>query len=304
MSRGNRREDIFRDDLDRESFLETLAESRVKTDWQFHAWCLMPNHFHLVIETPKANLVVGMKWLLGAYTGRFNRRHKVGGHLFGGRYKALVVDGSGNGYLKTVCDYVHLNPARAKLLAPEEKLSEYPWSSCGDYLDISAPRRRWLRVDRLLGEHRIPKDTPAGREEFGRQMEIRRAAPDNEEFKEVVKGWCVGSQSFRKELLAQINEKAGPEHFGDEIRESDEAKAERIVGEELRKLGWREAELDERLKGDAEKIRIAKRLRADTTMTLEWIAGRLRVGTKTHLSHLLYWDRREREESGSGGESS
>jgi REP element-mobilizing transposase RayT len=122
MNRGDRRETIFKDDPDRMLFLETLGQTCLKTDWQMHAWCLMGNHFHLVVETPKANLVAGMKWFLGTYTGRFNRRHKLFGHLFSGRYKALIVDGSGTGYLRTVCDYVHLNPARAKLLAAERWL--------------------------------------------------------------------------------------------------------------------------------------------------------------------------------------
>ena len=122
MNRGDRREPIFRDDADRKLFLATLGECCGKTDWQVHAWCLMLNHFHLVVETPKANLVAGMKWFLGTYTARFNRRHKLFGHLFSGRYKALVVDGSGNGYLKTVCDYVHLNPARAKLPTSEAEV--------------------------------------------------------------------------------------------------------------------------------------------------------------------------------------
>src|SRR5947207_6898223 len=76
----------------------------------------MNNHFHAVVETPRGNLVDGMKWLLGVYTSRFNRRHKLFGHLFSGRYKSLIVDGSGSGYLKTVCDYVHLNPVRARLI--------------------------------------------------------------------------------------------------------------------------------------------------------------------------------------------
>src|SRR5216117_2272504 len=111
MNRGDRREPIFKDDADRTRFLETLGQCCAKTEWQVHAWCLMNNHFHLVIETPKANLVAGMKWFLGTYTARFNRRHKLFGHLFSGRYKALLVDGSGKGYLKRVCDYVHLNPA-------------------------------------------------------------------------------------------------------------------------------------------------------------------------------------------------
>ncbi len=68
-----------------------------------------------VIETPQANLVTGMKWLLGVYTSRFNRRHKLFGHLFSGRYKSLIVDGSGSGYLKTVCDYVHLRPGAREI---------------------------------------------------------------------------------------------------------------------------------------------------------------------------------------------
>jgi REP-associated tyrosine transposase len=75
-----------------ERFLTTLEEACAKTQWQIHAYCLMPNHFHLVLETPQANLVDGMKWFLGAYTGRFNRQHKLFGHLFSGRYKALIVD--------------------------------------------------------------------------------------------------------------------------------------------------------------------------------------------------------------------
>jgi REP element-mobilizing transposase RayT len=106
MSRGDRREDIFLDDVDRQDFLKTLAEACQKTGFQVHAYCLMRHHFHLVIETPKANLVAGMAWLLSAYTIGLNHRHKLFGHVFAGRYKALVVDGSGGGYLRTVSDYV------------------------------------------------------------------------------------------------------------------------------------------------------------------------------------------------------
>ena len=118
MNRGDRREPIFNDEKDRLLFLDTLAEACRKTDWQIHAWCLMNNHFHLVVETPKPNLVEGMKWFLGTYTSRFNRRHRLFGHLFSGRYKALVVDGSGNGYLKSVCDYVHkgVGPAQSHVM--------------------------------------------------------------------------------------------------------------------------------------------------------------------------------------------
>ena len=143
MNRGDHREPIFKDDLDRQRFLLTLGQTCEKTGWQVHAFCLMPNHFHLVLETPQANLVAGMKWFLGTYTARFNRRHKLFGHLFSGRYKSLIVDGSGDGYLRTVCDYVHLNPVRAKLLAVDRPLSDYPWSKKGSVLNIDTGRGCW-----------------------------------------------------------------------------------------------------------------------------------------------------------------
>ena len=126
----------------------------------------MANHFHLVVETPQANLVAGMQWFLGTYTARFNRRHRLFGHLFSGRYKSLVVDGSRNGYLPTVCEYVHLNPVRAKLLPPEAPLESYRWSSYPEYLKRPSQRMSWLRVDRVRGKHGIPKDSPPGRGMF------------------------------------------------------------------------------------------------------------------------------------------
>jgi hypothetical protein len=109
----------------------------------------MRNHVHLVIETPQPNLVAEMKWLLGTYTSRFNRGHREFGRLFSERYQTLIAERSGNGYLKTVCDYVHLNPARAKVLTPEQPLSAYAWSSYRQYLGAPARRPRWLRVDRM-----------------------------------------------------------------------------------------------------------------------------------------------------------
>ena len=286
MNRGDRCEDIFYDDRDRESFLNTLGEACVKTNWQVHAYCLMRNHFHLVLETPQANLVAGMKWFLGTYTGRFNRRHKLFGHLFSGRYKSLLVGGEG-GYLRTVCDYSHLNPVRAKLLRPEQPLVGYRWSSFPDYLQPPSRRDPWLRVDRLLGEMNIPRDSTAGRREFERRMEERRGQEQSEAFKDIRRGWCFSDEEFRQELLAQMSEKVGSYHYGPEVQETAEARAQRIVSQELRRRKWSETDLKKRPKGDPSKVVMARRLRAETTMTLVWIAGRLNMGTKTHLAHLL-----------------
>jgi putative transposase len=266
MNRGDRREAIFADAQDRRRFLETLTEACEKTGWQVHGYCLMSNHFHLVIETPQANLVAGMKWLLGTYTGRFNRRHKEFGHLFSGRYKALIVDGSGNGYLKTVCDYVHLNPARARLLKPRERLSAFGWSSFPAYLEPPRKRPPWLRVDRLLGEWGIPKDSLAGRQEFEAQMEGRRGEDAAQEFKRVERGWCLGRDQFRQELLAAVHTPSGPSHFGEVVHEAEEERAEALVTAGLKRLGWSAVELRERRKGDPRKVALARQLRSRTTM--------------------------------------
>jgi REP element-mobilizing transposase RayT len=282
------RELIFRDDEDRRRFLATLGEACQKTGWQVHAVCLMGNHFHLVLETPQANLVSGMKWFLGAYTSRFNRRHKLCGHVFSGRYKALVVDGGGPGYLKTVCDYVHLNPVRARLLKGEAPLGSYEWSSWPQYLKSPGQRWPWLRVDRLMGEYRIPQDSAAGRRHLERELEARRESEPEAEYGSIRRGWCLGEESFRKDLLEQMAGRLGAEHYGEERQESEEAKAERMIGQELKRRRWTEGDLEKRAKGDLTKVRLAARLREETLVTVQWIAVRLRMGTTGYVTNRLY----------------
>jgi hypothetical protein len=203
------------------------------------------------------------------------------GHLFSPEsfrgYKALIVDGSGNGYLKAVCDYVHLNPARAKLLPPEQPLAAYRWSSWPEYLKSPGKRPPWLRVDRLLGEYRIAQDSAVGRQ-----------AEAGADYKAIRRGWCLGEETFRKELLAQMTERRGAEHYGAERLETDVAKAERILREELKRRRWEEADLAKRAKGDLGKVQIAGRLREETLVTVKWIATRLGMGTAGYLNNRLY----------------
>jgi putative transposase len=294
MSRGDRREDIFLDDVDRQDFLKTLAEACQKTGWEVHAYCLMRNHYHLVLETPNANLVAGMAWLQSTYTIRLNHRHKLVGHVLSGRYKAQLVEGSGNGYLRTACDYVHLNPARAGLLKPEERLLGYPWSSLAYYLAAPEHRPQWMRVDRLLGEHGLQQDTPGARQEFERLMEARRLERGDEEgLNALRRGWCLGSEEFKNQVLEQMDSKLGEHHSGELRRETAEAKAERIITEELDRLGWQEAELVSRRKSDAAKLRIAVRLRRETTLPVKAIASRIHLGTSKSANARLHAAMRE-----------
>jgi hypothetical protein len=210
---------------------------------------------------------------------RFNRRHQLFGPLFSGRYQALMVDGSGNGYLKTVCDAVHLNPARAGRLQPEPSLSGYRWSRGPEYLKAPGKRWAWLRVDRLLGEYRIARDSAAGRRVLEQALEERRQAEAGADYKAIRRGWCLGEETFRKELLARMTERIGAEQYGAERLETDVEKAERMLGEELQARRWQETDLSKRAQGDLGKVKIAGRLRAETVRTVKWIAARLRMGT-------------------------
>jgi len=200
----------------------------------------MSNHFHLVVETPKANLVAGMKWFLGTYTSRFNRRHKVFGHLFSGRYKSLIVDGSGTGYL---------NPVRAKLLRSEDPIRSYAWSSWPECLKAAGKRWACLRTDRLMGEYGITVDNGRGRRRLETELEKRRNMEEPEIYGQIRRGWFIGEAERKEELLEKIESRKGFWHFGEDLKESDEAKAERLVKAELKKKGWSEKDLPTFRKG-------------------------------------------------------
>jgi len=195
-------------------------------------------------------------------------------------------------YLRTVCEYVHLNPARAKLLKPGQALREYRWSSWPEYLRAPGKRPAWLRVDRVLGEAGIPKDSVAGRRELERRMEARRGAEEDGVYKPIRRGWFFGEKALKQELLSQMIERMGPEHYGEERQESQREQAERMVGEELRRRRWTEATLGARNKGDVEKLKMAVRLRNETLVTVAWIAQRLRMGSVANVNTLLYQWRR------------
>jgi REP element-mobilizing transposase RayT len=144
-SRGNARADIFEDDGDRELFLKVLGKVVKRYNWLCHAYCMMDNHYHLLIETPVGNLSAGMRQLNGVYTGAFNRAHGRGGHVFQGRFKSVLVEKES--HLLELCRYVVLNPVRAGMVELSE---QYPWSS---YLPTAAKvaKPSFLTTEWLLG---------------------------------------------------------------------------------------------------------------------------------------------------------
>lgn len=297
MSRGDHQEAIYRDDADRELFLKCLTEASEKTGWHIDAYVLMGNHYHLLIQTPAPNLVLGMKWLQGTYTQRFNSRHKVSGHLFQGRYKALNIDEEDRTHLQVVSTYIHLNPVRAKLIrGASEPLRAYRWSSYPAYL--SAPKKRppWLRVDRVLGSLRFQADnarTRRGYEAYleGRVLECRRGklwAGLEADWDRIRRGWYLGEPSFKERLLERMGDlfeqRKATSVSGEAVQARTEHDAERWVKHTLEGLGVDAAELEVLPKGAELKLVLAWCLRSQTTMSRRWIAERLKMGHETRVT--------------------
>ena len=143
-------------------------------------------------------------------------------------------------------------------------------------------------MDRVLGEKGIPKDSEAGREQFSKRMESRRAEESAADDEQLRKDWVLGTDQFRQELLAAATERIGPNHFGEQRQETAEQKAEQLLKAELAKVGWKEESLSMVAKSHPVKVQLARRLRKETTMSLKWIAARLQMGSWTYVSNLLH----------------
>jgi putative transposase len=144
-SRGNAKQDIFVDDANRHKFIDVLSKACIRHNWRCHAYCLMANHYHLIVETPDANISKGVAYLNGVYSQYFNRRFNRVGHLFQGRFKGNLVDRQS--YLLELSRYVLLNPVRAKIVATA---AAWPWSS---YHQMLLPKKdSWLFGDWLLSQ--------------------------------------------------------------------------------------------------------------------------------------------------------
>jgi len=297
MARGNQGQPIFRDDRDRRVFLETLAEAHAKTGWRIHAYVLLGNHYHLLLETPEGNLVAGMQWLQSTYTLRYNARHQMFGHLFQGRYKAVIVDGGADRYFQVVSTYIHLNPARAGLIKPgKERLAAYRWSSYPGYLNGAGPEPAWLYRERVLGSLGLgPRDVKGYAAYLeDRVLELglkagRKALAG--EWAALRRGWYLGAPGFGEKLQARlagvVEGRPRESHSGPARAAHDEAAAEQQLTAALQRLDLSESRLAELPKGAPEKVVLAGWLRARTTVSLRWVADRLGMGHYTRVTQAV-----------------
>lgn len=193
-SRGNAKKPIFKDDKDRLAFLDILQQVNHRYNWHCHAYCLMKNHYHLVIETPDGNLSKGMRQFNGVYTQAFNRRHKRVGHIFQGRYKAILIQKES--HLLEVCRYVVLNPVRAKIV---EQAAQWKWSS---YRPTAGRGKSHpcLQTDWLLGQFGKKR-----REAEKKYREFVKAGMGEEDLWKEVQGQSIlGEEGFVETLLDYV----------------------------------------------------------------------------------------------------
>ena len=321
MARGNRLDPIFLSPKgeDQELFLKTLGEACEQTGFRIWAWVLMKNHYHLVLETPKANLVTGMSWLQNTYTRRLNTRHKLWGRLFGDRYKSILIEddrsSGGSSYLSTLIDYVHLNPARAGLIAPEKEkadsLLDYPWSSISrGYALATKKRPKWLAAEdglELFGY----KDTAKNRRYFVERLDDRIMAEAAEQcglaeiegqtlHSSLRRGWYWGGEEFKEAMLHQL-EKISAERSregaslpisrdysgGAQSKDQHMQQGEAII---TRAVEHFSLPLDEKgnvpkmPRGDLSAVATAWALCRHTTLPQRWIALRLSLVSPGNVS--------------------
>jgi REP element-mobilizing transposase RayT len=321
MARGNRLDPIFvaPKGKDQELFLKTLAQACERTGFHVWAWVLMKNHYHLVLETPKANLVSGMSWLQNTYTRRFNARHKKWGRLFGDRYKSILIEeersGGGSSYLATLLDYVHLNPARAGLIAAENpkanSVLDYPWSSIArGYALPPKHRPKWLAADAGMELFGL-KDNAKSRRRFVERLDGRMMSEEAERCgvaeidgqtlnSSLRRGWYWGSEEFKESLLLRLDSMAAekqkegldlPSGFeyvsGQQFRDHDLAHAEAIVARAVEHFG---IAMDERStlpklpRGDWTLVAIAWAICRNTSVPQHWVAQRLHLKSAGNVS--------------------
>ena len=190
-ARGNRRMDIFLDQQDRATFLQLLGEAARRFHVQIFAFCLMTNHYHLFLRTRKANLAASLHWLNAVYTMRFNRRHRLTGHLFQGRYQSVLV--TEEAHWLHLSFYIHYNPVRAGLAGDP---AAYPWSSFRDYIE-PRPRYPWLDPGPILAAY---GDGAKARRHYHREslMLSGKALPFGDDFRGVV---IWGSRETVKKMI-------------------------------------------------------------------------------------------------------
>jgi REP element-mobilizing transposase RayT len=287
INRGNYRADVFGTEGAKEAFLTCLDEVCVRAGWRVHAYVVMRNHYHLALETPEPTLVDGMQWLQSTYANRFNRFRREHGHVFQGRYQAILVeDGTRIG---AVSHYIHLNPVRAGIV-PVGQASAYPWSSLHLW-GLRKKRPVWLCVEDALASAGLLPDSPSGHRayvDYLSWLDGDREAQKAFAFDKMSKGWVLGSNEFKQALINDHKMELAKLELG----EADLGEVKRALWDQalmacLKRLGKSPTDAGRDRKACDWKVAIAAHLRATTTVKNPWLAERLVMGDPDGVSRYV-----------------
>lgn len=275
INRGNYRADVFGSVGAASAFEQVLDEACAMFGWVIHAYVIMRNHFHLALETPAPNLVDGMHWIQSTYATRFNRFRGENGHLFQGRYQALLVENATA--LVRVVDYIHLNPVRAKIILSDQ-LEAFRWSSLSRFRRAGRPK--WLAPSTWLTQLELRDDATGWRAYAQRLRDLAVEGDWAREHEELGRGWAIGTSGWRKAVAKEYQHLAlAP---GLAARESDELKHARwadALEQALRAIGQTHDSLRAGPKGAEWKRALAKRLRRHAGTSHRWLAEHLYMGS-------------------------
>lgn len=292
INRGNYRADVFRTEKTKAAFEACLFEACQKSGWVLHGFVIMRNHYHLALETPHGNLVAGMQWLQATFANRFNKLRGERGHLFQGRYKALLVEAGEP--LGLVCHYVHLNPVRAGVL-PVERLGKYRHSSYW-YLRQPKVRPAFLRVTTGLTEAGGLTDNPTGWNRYADYLAWQVAegpVGKSKAYISLSQGWALGTAEFKSALVQDhalaAESRAWEKQGAQEIRQQA---WEQLFCQALAILRRRESELAIGPKSTPWKVAMATFLKERSQASNPWLAHRLGMQRPIYVSRLVSAARR------------
>ncbi len=287
INRGNYRADVFATTGAKEAFERCLFEAVAKARWQLHAYVIMRNHYHLALETPEANLVEGMRWLQATFANRFNRFRKERGHVFQGRYHALVVEGLPG--LGAVGHYIHLNPVRAQIM-PVAQLPAYRFSS---YHWLRRPRQRpaGLTFEAVLATAGSLADRKAGWESYRAYLEWlaeNQPAQKRLAFDRMCRGWALGTTAFKRDLVRDHRDRLAQRELDAEAAgDVKPLQWQEALAAGLHKAGKSLAEASTDRKSAPWKVALAAHLKTTTTATNVWLSEVLHMGAPAALSRYV-----------------
>ncbi len=295
INRGNYRRDVFESVGAAQAFVQVVEEAVARFGWELGAYVVMRNHYHLAIRTPDPNLSAGMHWLQTTFASRFNRFRGVHGHLFQGRFQAVVLQNEG--VWARVVDYIHLNPLRAKVVEPK-LLPKFRWSSLPRFMQSHCPQgftaEPWMATLGL-------DDSPDGWsvylkhlfDKYGREQAVPENERENWSF-----GWAIGEDDW-KQALADRCKKQPPEVVGsEEVVEPREVRAlrwERRFSELMREHGRSPQDLAMNGKGSGWKAQIADQHQRELGTSLVWLAQQLQIPRTARLRTQIWRLRKLRD---------